>query len=340
MQLDKLFPAAWAKQAGWLTLLKPLSALYGAAIRFRHYLYQQDILKSYRAPVPVMMIGNITVGGSGKTPLIIELVKFLQYFGLNVAVISRGYGGVGPFPCLVDDDDSPSKVGDEPLLIVQETGVLMAVGPNRQAAIELILQHTKPDLILSDDGLQHLALQRDLEWIVLDVDRGLGNQRLLPSGFLREPIERLETATVIEHGKTATSPLNMQLKAQQLIALNNQSHKKSNSQRISKDTFKNPVHAVAGIGVPERFFNSLRDAGFEQITEHVFVDHHDYQPADLDFGDDFPIITTSKDAVKIAQFSELLKDKNIWIFPVQAQLSTACYELLLEQLKRLGITIP
>ncbi len=336
MQLDKLFPAAWNKQAGWLNLLKPLSALYGAIIRFRQYLYQQHIFKSYRAPVPIMVIGNITVGGSGKTPLIIELVKFLQYFGLNIAVISRGYGGAGPFPCLVDDDDLPSVVGDEPLLIVQETGVLMAVGANRQAAIELILQHTKPDLILSDDGLQHLALQRDLEWIVLDVDRGLGNGQLLPTGFLRESIDRLDTATVIEHGKAATSLLSMQLKAQQLINLNNRNQEVLDLQAM----LKAPIHAVAGIGVPERFFNSLHDAGFEQIIEHNFVDHHDYQPADLDFGDELPIIITSKDAVKIRQFSDLLKEKNIWIFPVQAQLSTPCYELLLEQLKDLGITVP
>ncbi len=331
MQLDKIFPAAWDKQAAWLALFKPLSGLYGIAIRLRRYLYQQDILKSYRAPVPVMVIGNITVGGSGKTPLIIELVKFLQYFGLNVAVISRGYGGQGPFPCLVEDDDLPSVVGDEPLLIVQETGVLMAVGPNRQQAIELILEHTIPDLILSDDGLQHLALQRDIEWIVLDVDRGLGNQQLLPTGFLREPTTRLQTATVIEHGKAATGTLTMQLKAENLIPLNT-THK--NPPRLAAT-----IHAVAGIGVPQRFFNSLREAGFE-VIEHIFPDHYDYQPADLDFADDLAIITTTKDAVKIRQFADLLVDKQLWIFPVQAQLSTACYELLVQQLSALNIPLP
>ena len=331
MQLDKIFLSAWDRQAGWLNLLKPISGLYGLIMRFRQYLYQQDILKSYQSPVPVMVIGNITIGGSGKTPLIIELVNFLQYFGLNVAVISRGYGGKGPFPCLVEDDESPVSVGDEPLLIVQETGVLMAVGPDRQAAIELILEHTKPDLILSDDGLQHLALQRDIEWIVLDVDRGLGNQQLLPTGFLRESIARLETATVIEHGKTATGSLTMQLKAEDLISLNTGNNKKPKPKTI--------IHAVAGIGVPQRFFNSLRGVGFE-VIEHVFPDHHDYQPADLDFEDDLPIITTTKDAVKIRQFDELVADKSIWILPVKAQLSTACYELLLQQLQALDISIP
>lgn len=339
MQLEQRFTQAWAKQSAWLNLLRPLSSLYGLVINCRRYLYHQDILKSYRAPVPVMIIGNITVGGSGKTPLIIELVNFLQYFGLNVAVISRGYGGQGPFPRIVEDSDTPDIVGDEPVLIVQQTGVIMAVGPNRQQAIELILQDTTPDLILSDDGLQHLALQRDLEWIVLDVDRGLGNQQLLPAGFLREPVSRLNTATVIEHGKSAQTDLTMQLESSALLSL--ETHSKNGSKFGSK--LKPPVattvHAVAGIGVPQRFFQSLKELGFEPI-EHVFPDHHNYQPSDLDFADDLPIITTSKDAVKIHKFADMLPEKQIWILPVQAQLSKACYELLLQQLKDLNIVIP
>lgn len=327
MQLDQRFNQAWARQSVWLNLLRPLSGLYSLVIHCRRYLYEQKILKSYRAPVPVMVIGNITVGGSGKTPLIIELVNFLHYFGLNIAVISRGYGGQGPFPRIVEDDDTPDIVGDEPVLIVQQTGVLMAVGPNRQQAIELILQHTTPDLILSDDGLQHLALQRDLEWIVLDVDRGLGNQQLLPAGFLREPVSRLETATVIEHGKSSKTDLTMQLESGSLVALTDAGLMPS-----AADT----VHAVAGIGVPQRFFDSLRALGFE-VIEHVFPDHHAYQPADLDFDDDFPIITTAKDAVKIQQFAVLLAEKEIWVLPVQARLSVGCYELLQQQLKALGL---
>ncbi|WP_026470593.1 tetraacyldisaccharide 4'-kinase [Alkanindiges illinoisensis] len=340
MQLDQRFTQAWATQSAWLNFLRPLSSLYGLAISCRRYLYEQKILKSYRAPVPVMVIGNITVGGSGKTPLIIELVNFLHYFGLNVAVISRGYGGQGPFPRIVEDDDTPDIVGDEPVLIVQQTDVMMAVGPNRQQAIELILQHTIPDLILSDDGLQHLALQRDLEWIVLDVDRGLGNQQLLPAGFLREPASRLQTATVIEHGKAAQTDLTMQLESCALLPLI------ATTKAGTAKTGLNPrpqagarVHAVAGIGVPQRFFNSLKELGFELI-EHAFPDHHDYQPSDLDFDEHLPIITTSKDAVKIQRFAHLLPEKDIWILPVQAQLSKACYELLLQQLKDLNIGIP
>ena len=350
MSLEQIFTQAWRNQSGWLLLLRPLSTLYGLVSRVRHYLYQQQILKSYRAPVPVMIIGNITVGGSGKTPLIIELVHFLQYFGLNVAVISRGYGGQGPFPHLVQAQDLPSIVGDEPALIVQQTGVLMAVGPDRRAAIERLLQQAeqqgKPlDLILSDDGLQHLALQRDIEWIVLDVDRGLGNQQLLPAGYLREPLQRLETATVIEHGKNATSPLSMQLKPSALVPLSDEAGLRPERGDC--------VHAVAGIAVPERFFQSLRDLGFE-VIEHVFADHYDYTPADLEFDDSvasdsddgfndrfedsYPVITTAKDAVKIKQLAPLIELDNVWILPVQAQLSTACYEQLIAQLKALNIT--
>lgn len=354
MSFEQIFTQAWRNQSGWLMLLRPLSTVYGLVSRVRHYLYQQQILKSYRAPVPVMIIGNITVGGSGKTPLIIELVHFLQYFGLNVAVISRGYGGQGPFPHLVLAQDLPSIVGDEPALIVQQTGVLMAVGPDRRAAIELLLQQAeqqgKPlDLILSDDGLQHLALQRDIEWIVLDVDRGLGNQQLLPAGYLREPVKRLETATVIEHGKNATSPLSMQLKVGALEPLSAEA-----GLRPERGDY---VRAVAGIAVPQRFFQSLRDLGFE-VIEHAFADHHDYSPADLDFydldfddsvasdsddgfndcfEDSYPVITTAKDAVKIKQLASLIELDNIWVLPVQAQLSTACYEHLITQLKALNI---
>lgn len=355
MSLEQIFTQAWRNQSGWLMLLRPLSTVYGLVSRMRHYLYQQQILKSYRAPVPVMIIGNITVGGSGKTPLIIELVQFLHYFGLNVAVISRGYGGQGPFPHLVQPQDLPEIVGDEPALIVQQTGVLMAVGPDRRAAIELLLeqaeQQGKPiDLILSDDGLQHLALQRDIEWIVLDVDRGLGNQQLLPAGYLRESVQRLDTATVIEHGKNATSALRMQLKAAALEPLSDEAG--------LRPDLGDCVHAVAGIAVPERFFQNLRELGFE-VIEHAFADHHDYSPADLDFDNSFdnrvendsedgfddssfdnhyPIITTAKDAVKIRQLAPLVALDNIWVLPVQAQLSTACYEHLISQLKALKIS--
>jgi tetraacyldisaccharide 4'-kinase len=294
IDLRTALPRAWAKQSGWLVWLLPLSLLYAWITCLQRTLYRFNIKKAYTSPVPVMVIGNITVGGSGKTPLLIELVRYLmEEQHLNVGVISRGYGGnQSMFPHLVQANDMAKDVGDEPLLIVQKTGVTLAVGANRQDAIEsLLLDATakgKPlDIILSDDGLQHLALNRQLEWIVLDVDRGLGSGWLLPAGFLRESPERLETTTVIEHGQEQMdddlSPYRMHLVAGDLEPLN------LTSNQFLAPQSPQQVHAVAGIGNPSRFFTSLRDLGFD-VIEHPFADHHSYQIADIQFNDDLPIM--------------------------------------------------
>ena len=200
-QLETLFTNAWQKQSLWLWLLLPFSWLYALVISIRRWLYQCAWLKSYRAPVPVMVVGNISVGGSGKTPLIIALVEHLQQQGVAVGVISRGYGGdTAQMPALVTATSTPKQVGDEPCLIVASTQVPMSVCPNRQQAIEKLLAvYPKLQLIIADDGLQHYALKRDLEWIVVDASRGFGNQQLLPTGFLREPVSRLKHSTVIYH---------------------------------------------------------------------------------------------------------------------------------------------
>lgn len=168
MSLAQTIQTAWNNQEKWLIVLRPLSWLYRFAFLMNKAMYTYRLKKIYTAPIPVMVIGNITVGGSGKTPLLIQLVKYLQSRGLSVGIISRGYGGVGPFPALVYKESSPEIIGDEPALIVQSTGVAMAVGPNRQSSIELLLQNYSLDLIISDDGLQHWALDRQIEWIVLD----------------------------------------------------------------------------------------------------------------------------------------------------------------------------
>lgn len=199
--LERKITQAWQQQAKWLWVLLPLSGLYAAITSLRRYGYQQGLLKQYRAPVPVMVIGNISVGGSGKTPLIISLVEHLQQLGIKPGVISRGYGGdESAMPALVTAESQPDVVGDEPCLIVAQTQVAMAVCPNRQRAIEILLAHdAEIELIIADDGLQHYALARDIEWIVVDANRGFGNAQLLPTGFLREPLSRLAKATVIWH---------------------------------------------------------------------------------------------------------------------------------------------
>lgn len=324
---------AWHKKSKWLVLLRPLSLLYGAGFKFNHALYSKGLRPVYQAPVPVMVIGNITVGGSGKTPLLIQLVKYFRQMNIRVGVISRGYGGRGPFPAYVDEHALPEIVGDEPTLIVQSTAVPMAVGPDRRAAIELLLKQHELDLIISDDGLQHWALARQLEWIVLDQNRGLGNEKVLPEGYLREPKTRLDTATVIEHSLSPESELHMHLEVAAPYLLQRNLDKQFNPQQ--------EFYAVVGIGFPQRFYQTLETMGLKHFQCHEFPDHHDYTLEDISFDDHHPIITTEKDAVKLMGLLKKYPEfKNeIWVVPVDAVLSPACYVLLNQQLQQLGLDI-
>ncbi|MFV5583682.1 tetraacyldisaccharide 4'-kinase [Acinetobacter oleivorans] len=335
MSLAQLIQNAWNKQSSWLIALRPLSCLYRAGFLLNRNFYTTGLKKVYKAPVPVMVIGNITVGGSGKTPLLIQLVNYLQQHNVKVGVISRGYGGIGPFPMLVTSGAQATQVGDEPALIVQSTSVPMAVGPNRQAAIELLLASTSVDLIISDDGLQHWALGRQIEWIVLDQNRGLGNQKLLPEGYLREPVERLETGTVIEHAYKPTTELNMHLETGQPYLLNPSPRGEHSFNPQSN------YHAVVGIGFPQRFYQTLKDLGLKQFQEHAFRDHHDYSIDDLIFNDELPLITTEKDAVKLLPLLEKYPEfkQPIWVVPVKAILSVECYQVLKQQLQQLDIQL-
>ena len=333
MSIAQLIQDAWNKQAKWLIVLRPLSWIYRGGFLLNKKLYQMGIKSSYQAPIPVMVIGNITVGGSGKTPLLIQLVNYLHSQNVRVGVISRGYGGKGPFPAYVDLESVPDIVGDEPCLIVQSTGVPMVVGSNRQRSIEYLLSKHQLDLIISDDGLQHLALERQIEWIVLDQNRGLGNQKLLPEGYLREPPSRLNTGTVIEHAAEPGSALNMHLEVATPYLLN-----------AVEGTPFNPAdnfYAVVGIGFPQRFYKTLDSMGIHQFQGHEFPDHYDYEITDLQFEDGNPIITTEKDAVKLLPLLKQNPDfkREIWVVPVEAVLSPDCYEVLHQQLQQLGIQI-
>ena len=374
MSLETTITRAWQRKAVWLWLLLPVSWLYGFMTILRRQLYQLGWISSYRAPIPVMVIGNITVGGSGKTPLIMSLVSYLQARGVSVGVISRGYGGdSSQMPALVTADSLPREVGDEPCLIVRTTGVALAVCPNRQQAIEMLLAaHPDLQLIIADDGLQHYALQRDIEWIVVDVARGFGNQQLLPTGFLREPLSRLQDATVIEHSKPETilnsknsksgvmSPrLTMQLHPDNLQLL---WQPELAASQLQMPTSGMSVHAVSGIGYPQRFFMTLQTLGFA-VLEHPYPDHHDFSLHELLQYQQHPVIVTSKDAVKIRallmqhDFDGLSNNASsnssnspindaihellsrLWVLPVTADLSQACYQTLNQQLKKLGIAL-
>lgn len=333
MSLAQNIQNAWNRQAKWLIVLRPLSWLYQVGFALNKKMYQSGLKQRYTAPVPVMIIGNITVGGSGKTPLLIQLVKHLQQKHIRVGVISRGYGGKGPFPAQVTLDSTPEMVGDEPCLIVQSTEVPMVVGSNRQASIELLLKHHDLDVIISDDGLQHWALNRQIEWIVLDKNRGLGNQKLLPEGYLREPVQRLREGTVIEHAAEPSTELHMHLQVAEPYLLN------SSFDQAELFDPDQDYYAVVGIGFPQRFYSTLESMGLKHFQCHEFPDHYDYEIEDIQFEDANPIITTEKDAVKLLP---LLKkhpefNREIWVVPVEAVLSDACYAVLEQQLAQLGI---
>lgn len=377
MSIETAITRAWQRKAAWLWLLLPISWLYGLLTLLRRQAYKVGLFASFRASVPIMVIGNITVGGSGKTPLIITLVSYLQQQGIKVGVISRGYGGdSSQMPALVTKDSLPSTVGDEPCLIAHVTAVPMAVCPNREQAITTLLTaHPDLQLIIADDGLQHYALQRDIEWIVVDVARGFGNQQLLPTGFLREPMTRLNNATIIYHKKPNTvSALNnnenlaqcltMQLQPSSLYPLlsDDDVHSLDNSNTFMLSSpavipMQGSVHAVSGIGYPQRFFATLSTRGFD-VIEHPYPDHHDFSLKELLQYTEYPIIVTTKDAVKIRtlllaelnKINSIKPDESInddiealvnrlWVQPVTAELSDACYQTLQQQLAVFGVDI-
>lgn len=337
--LELLITKAWQDNSPMLTTLAPLSALYGVVGRVRKSLYDNDKLAKYYAPIPVMIIGNITVGGSGKTPLIIALVKYLQDKGVNVGVISRGYGRADSSPAMVFADSTPKDVGDEPCLIVQSTNVPMAVGANRGQVIDLLIKNNPTlQLIISDDGLQHYALHRDVEWIVVDGVRGFGNGKLFPQGFLREPLDRLTGATVIYHDSRTEhyddNALLMHLAPSKPVSLLT-GEKSENDKNLPPQK----VYAVSGIGYPARFFKTLSELGFD-VVERAFGDHHDFSLDDLADLTDLPIITTSKDAVKLRELAKRHNHAifdNIWVLPVQAVLSESVYEEMDKVLGELGV---
>lgn len=303
-------------------LLAPFSLLFWLISQIRRGLYRYHILKSYRATVPVLVVGNISVGGNGKTPVVIWLVEQLQQRGIKVGVISRGYGGKNKqFPQLVTSQSDPALMGDEPVLIAQRTNAPVAISPNRQQSIELLLKHFELDLIVTDDGLQHYALARDMEWVVVDGERRFGNGFVLPAGGLRELPSRLKSVqAVICNGNLAHSGEHlMTLEPTEAINL-----KTGERQPLSYFS-QTDVVALAGIGYPPRFFTMLAQFGISLKHQQSFADHQSYQHEMIaPLADpNTPLLMTEKDAVKCYAFAE----PNWWFVPVSAKFSensTAC----------------
>ncbi|MEO8777398.1 MAG: tetraacyldisaccharide 4'-kinase [Rhodanobacter sp.] len=324
MALVGSLESAWyggGRRPWWTT---PLAALYGGVMRLRRVLYGHGWLHSVRLPVPVIVVGNLSVGGTGKTPLTIALAAALRARGYRPGVVSRGYGGRQREPQLLGESPDPAAVGDEPCLI-HAAGVPVAIGRERPAAARLLLD-AGCDVVIANDGLQHYALARDVEICVIDGVRRFGNQRLLPAGPLREPMARLERVDfrVCHGGEPAAGEFPMQLHSGEATGL------QDGTRRPLADFCGQRVHAVAAIGHPARFFTSLRAAGIEPI-EHAFADHHPFVAADLAFGDQLPVLMTDKDAVKCRRFAQ----PDWWRVPASAVLPAAFYDALVERLDRL-----
>jgi tetraacyldisaccharide 4'-kinase len=297
----------------------PLALLYGAIVRCRAAMYRRGWLRTVRLPVPLIVVGNLTAGGTGKTPLVMAIVEALQARGLRPGVVSRGYGGSQREPMLLGVTPDPAQVGDEPALI-RANGATVAIGRDRAAAGRLLLQ-AGCNVLVADDGLQHYALARDVEICVIDGTRRFGNARVLPAGPLREPLSRLARVDlrVCNGGTAQAGEYAMQLRGDVAVAL-------QGNARQPLAEFRR-VHAVAAIGNPQRFFASLRAAGID-VIEHAFDDHHAFAPAELDFADDLPLLMTDKDAIKCAGFAQT----RWWRVPVRAELSAAFYADLLARL--------
>ncbi len=295
-------------------LLLPLSGLYCLITIVRRKLYQLNIKKSFSAQVPVVVVGNIVVGGSGKTPLLISLCEYVSRKGFRPGVVSRGYGGSVTGLKQVVSDDLAEQVGDEPLMIFQRTNVPVVVGADRVSAINYLLTNNQCDIVFSDDGLQHYRMRRDFEIAVIDAERKFGNGFCLPAGPLRERISRLkEVDLVVYNGSNINTPDDYSYKLQ-IIGLKQLNGEKD--RQLSAFAKKRTVHAVAGIGHPVRFFNQLTKSGLN-IIEHAFQDHHKYQQDDFSGWHTDCIIMTEKDAVKCRHLS--LPDA--WIVIVNAELS-------------------
>lgn len=319
--LSQWLERGWYQGSAWLTPLRPLAALVSLEARRRLHRFQRHATPP---PVPVLIVGNITAGGTGKTPLVVALAEQARQRGLNVVVISRGYGVQAEhYPCEVHADSDARKVGDEPVLIARRTGVPVILDPQRRHALEYAVQHYQPDLVISDDGLQHYALPRSAEIIVLDGQRGLGNGRCLPAGPLREPVERLGDVDFLVStggGWSGAHSLLMVPDAFQPLAGGDTLDGEAFLRRYPQ------VHAVAGIGNPQRFFNLLNLVGLS-IHPHVFSDHHAFESADLAFPDDLPVVMTEKDAVKCRDFAQ----PHWWYLPVTARLPEGVLDQMIDK---------
>lgn len=316
----------WYRTGPWQLALLPFSFLFQVLSALRRGAYRLGWLNIQRLSVPVIVVGNLTVGGSGKTPLVLWLARWLRHRGFHPGIVSRGYGGHALMPRPAIPEGDAASLGDEPLLLARESGCPVWVGRDRAAAGRaLLLAHPACDVIISDDGLQHYRLARDVEIAVVDGERLLGNGRLLPAGPLREGAWRLRRVDAVVMNGGSPDGMQFGMRLCGTVARNLKS-----GATAELATFRGmALHALAGIGHPQRFFDHLQRHGLN-FTAHPFPDHHPYRQTELDWPDAEAILMTEKDAVKCAAFA----DGRYWSLPVEAELDAGFGEKILALLRK------
>jgi tetraacyldisaccharide 4'-kinase len=310
--VEQILNGIWYGRSPLRFALWPVSAAYLALTRLRRAAYRRGWRPVVQPAVPVIVVGNVTVGGTGKTPFVIWLADQLQQRGRKVGIVTRGYRGKGTeWPRSVDAASDPREVGDEPVLLARRTRCPVVAGPDRVACVEALLAGSRVDVVLSDDGLQHYRLARAFEVAVVDGARGMGNGLCIPAGPLREPASRLQEvdAIVVNGGDWGHAGV---FRADAVVT--KVYHLKDGAVRTLESFKQEPVHAVAGIGNPQRFFDLLRDAGLD-VEGHPLADHADITLDDLTFDEPGPVLITEKDAVKC----EHLKANGVWCVVVDFQ---------------------
>jgi len=312
----------WYRRGVLAWLLLPASLVFLVTVCLRRLLYLLRIFKSEHPGIPVLVVGNLTVGGSGKTPLVIWIAQLLKSHGWSPGIVSRGYGAQITEPRAATVASNAAEVGDEPIVLSRRSGCPVWVGADRvRVAALLRAAHQDVNVLILDDGLQHYAMRRDLEIAVVDA-RGFGNGFLLPAGPLREPGSRLRSVDAVVSHASAVQGYAMTLHGEEVHRMTD-----ARERQPLKAFAGQRVHAVAGIGDPNRFFLHLGKAGIK-VLPHPFPDHHPFMPKDLEFGDALPVLLTEKDAVKLRSAAQ----PNWWVLPVSAQLDPAFGPWLLSRL--------
>lgn len=342
MNLESLLARSWYGSCPWTKVFTPLMPFVKKVVYKKRAAFLANPSQSYRAPVPVIVVGNISVGGTGKSPMVVALCEWLRDSGFHPGIVSRGHGVTLTSPVLVDEHSLASQVGDEPVMLARRTQCPIVVYPKRADAVKHLLNVAKVDVLVCDDGMQHYALNRDIEIAMVDAQRGIGNGCLLPVGPLREPVERLDSVDYIvsianeitptlaalnhtlEHGSVITATLS----TPQLMSLDG-ARQLAFSEAFAGDK---QWHVMAGIGNPERFLNTLHASGLtkpESVT--WFSDHHDYHKDDIPLQGN--VIMTEKDAVKCQKLA--LTNQNVWYLPVSLTLPETLKTTLINKLQHI-----